>query len=82
MGGSELQNWIHEKFSGCCDHKDCHEISKNSVVPVDGGWEVTWKGNSKFIAEKDTKPSPSGAFWICENSTGSIRCFGRPRMGV
>ena len=82
VNGSELQNWIHEKFSECCDHKDCYEISKESATPVEGGWEVIWKGTAKFVAEKNTKPSPFGVFWLCENSDGSIRCFGRPSMGI
>ena len=83
--GSEggLQDWIHQFHRNCCNHEDCHEINWRDVTPVEGGWNVIWRGTTHFIPESSAKPSPKGEFWLCENLVDhSIRCFGRPRMGA
>lgn len=79
----DFQQWIHEKFSECCDHKDCHELLSTQVTPVENGWIIFWQGTQQFVAEQNVKPSRNDKFWFCHYPNSPMpRCFGRPRMGI
>ncbi len=59
----------------CCGPQDCWRLPAGAVHAVPGGYSVQGR---PVIPVQQAIPSPDGAFWVCVNMQGVIRCLFAP----